>query len=621
MERCQKCVRFVNRDSPIERSCAIRPIMRGVDSSKSKSTESGSLTLKRRFFWILVAVLMLPLGVILIVQYRSLHTLEQALPVYRKELMDRYLEAVTAEVQEFYNDGAEKALAVPADAIAFTRGGSTQDHWRRSWVHGAFDSVADHFNRQEFHGARRFFISVIPGYEGAGRDAVLFYDPARQSMEFDPHAPEMRAINVACAPYMIYIRARAIIVPQAMGISRDPNHPLMVKPIIDAENRIQGIAGLVLDQEWFKDEVAPKMVDKLLPRFFPGEYHNAAVTLRFSGQMIYATQQADDLEPESTVHFSQGFWNYTLGIRMNHLSVEQWARRSFIVNLSLSVAMALVLSIGLLLGLRAASREMKLLQMKADFVANVSHELRTPLASIRVFAEMLKLGRVSQPEKVRDYGSYIETQGRRLTQLINNILDFSRIESGKKNYQCSLTDLREVVSESLEICAGRLGQSGLRINVEGAGPPPPPVLIDSGAMVLALTNLLDNAIKYSGGAGEIVLRLGREDGFAFLSVRDDGIGIPLEEQGKIFEKFYRVSTGMVHDVKGTGLGLSLVKHITEAHRGTVMVESGLGLGSTFTIRLPIDGLLDPALGDPSSRTSDEDGALGYQSPAGFQSRS
>ena len=587
--------------------------MRVVDGSKREDRDGGSISQRRRFFWIVVAALMLPLGVILIVQFRSLRTLEQALPVYRKELMNRYLEAVTDKVQELCSEGAEKALAVPAEAIAFTRGGATQDHGQRSRTPGAFDRVADHFGRQEFKGARRFFISVINGHDPTGGDAVLFYDPTRQSMEFDPHAPEMRAINVACAPYMIYIRARAVIVPQAMGISRDPEHPLMVKPILDAEHRIRGIAGLVLDQEWFRDEVAPRTVGELVPRFFPGEYHNAVVTLSFNDEIIYATQQTNSLEPESAVHFSQGFWHYILGIRMSHLSVEQWARRSFIVNLSLSLSMAVVLSLGLVLALRAAAREMKLLQMKADFVANVSHELRTPLASIRVFAEMLKLGRVSQPDKVRDYGSYIEMQGRRLTQLINNILDFSHIESGKKSYQFSQTDLLEVVSASLEICSGRLSQSGLTINFQIAGPPPPPVLIDSGAMVLALTNLLDNAIKYSGDAREIVLRLGRQDGFAFMSVRDNGIGIPFEEQRKIFWKFYRVSTGMVHDVKGTGLGLSLVKHIMEAHRGTVTVESRPGMGSTFTIRLPIGGNVDPALGAPLSGTSDEDGAPGYQS--------
>ena len=130
-------------------------------------------------------------------------------------------------------------------------------------------------------------------------------------------------------------------------------------------------------------------------------------------------------------------------------------------------------------------------------------------------------------------------------------------------------------------------RNGFAVEYDPLPGDPMPVVMDADAISLALTNLLDNAIKYSRETRRIGLRLERENGFATIVVADRGIGIDLEEHGKIFDKFYRVSTGLVHDVKGSGLGLSLVRHIVEAHRGKITVESEPGQGSTFTIHLPV----------------------------------
>ena len=249
---------------------------------------------------------------------------------------------------------------------------------------------------------------------------------------------------------------------------------------------------------------------------------------------------------------------------------------------------------------------MRLSQMKADFVSNVSHELRTPLASIRVFGEFLKLGRVREPERVREYGEYIETESRRLTQLINNILDFSKIESGQKTYHFARTDVAALVADTLKTFEVRLEQSGFKIQYD----PPAHALplaeswaepwaeswaepwaepwaeIDADALAQALLNLLDNAVKYSGEARVIQVRLGTENGFITMAVSDHGIGIPASERTKVFEKFYRAGDCLVHDVKGSGLGLSIVKHIIEAHRGFVTVTGEVNQGSTFTLHVP-----------------------------------
>jgi signal transduction histidine kinase len=256
--------------------------------------------------------------------------------------------------------------------------------------------------------------------------------------------------------------------------------------------------------------------------------------------------------------------------------------------MTLSALLAAILIVGITLTLRTALREMRLSSMKNEFVSNVSHELRTPLASIRVFGELMRRGRVTEPDKVREYGTYIETESRRLTQLINNILDFSKIESGRKVYDLEPADIEDVVAASLGSFGTRLRNSGVELAYKGPEEALPEMRIDANAIDRALANLLDNAVKYSDGGDLIEVCLWSDEGEAHIAVRDRGIGIPRDEQQRIFERFHRVSTGLVHDVRGSGLGLSLVQHIMTAHGGRVTVDSKPGRGSTFTLHLPID---------------------------------
>jgi len=351
---------------------------------------------------------------------------------------------------------------------------------------------------------------------------------------------------------------------------------------------VVGVAGMIIDLPFLTTSYLPQVIQKSLAKHFPrGEQDNMIVTVHDgSARLVLATQPVHGQDGAVWMPLSFILKDWQLGIRSRYETPEQWAQRHFVINLSLSVLMTLVLLGGIVLALRTAAHAMTLSQMKTDFVSNVSHELRTPLASIRVFGEFLRLGRVKEPEKIREYGQYIETESRRLTQLINNILDFSKIESGQKRYQFEPADVREVVAETLRMFEVRLQHSGVAVHFEAPPRPLPPAQIDPDALVQAVMNLLDNAVKYSGPTKDIVVRLTRRDGYIIIGVSDQGIGIPREEQRRIFEKFYRVSTGLVHDVKGSGLGLAIVKHIVEAHHGKVEVESKPGQGSTFTIHLP-----------------------------------
>jgi len=553
--------------------------------------------LKRRAFAVGALAVTIPLLFIIYLQYQALSTLNRTLPAYRKQLMRQYLMSVVESFSKTYRDNAEKALAAPAGAIELPKRGVIEDDDERELSGKAVSRVADHFKKQDFKGAKRYFIAVATEHNGVEGSEVFFYDPQSQAMIRDAEAPEMVAINVACASYMIYVRQGTAVIPAPVSLDRDPNNRLIVKPIINEGKKIVAVAGMTLDQDYFLDTGLPTAIRNSLPEFLPSEDQAPIVSLYFrsmfytaydgKGNHLKLSEEERKIEAEAYQPFFFVSPSSSLSVRLKNLTVEQWARRNFLINLSLWIVMTLFLIAAVALMLRTASREMKLTQMKADFVSNVSHELRTPLASIRVLAELLNLGRVSQPDRVREYGAYIESEGRRLTQVINNILDFSRIESGRKLFQFESCDIKEVVNGTLEAFTVHLKQNGFTLSYEAPQNALPEVVLDPDAIALALTNLLDNAIKYSDAEKEINVRLTQTGAFVAIAVTDRGVGIAAEEHEKIFEKFYRVGASLVHDVKGSGLGLSLVKHIVVAHQGRITVRSKPGEGSTFTIHLPV----------------------------------
>jgi signal transduction histidine kinase len=303
-----------------------------------------------------------------------------------------------------------------------------------------------------------------------------------------------------------------------------------------------------------------------------------------------ASPNWDGEEPEMERTFADVFPSLVLAIKYQGTTIAEISRKILTYNYTVLAALCLLMIGGIWLTYRNVSREMNLARLKSDFVANVSHELRTPLALIRLYAETLELGRLTAKEKYQEYFRIIREESERLTALINNILDFSRIEAGRKEYEFKETNLADLVRSTLDSYRFQIEQNGFAFE-ENISSDIPPVIVDREAIARSLLNLVNNALKYSKDQKYIGVSLYRANSRVNLEVRDRGIGIPPNEQEKIFEKFYRCGDPLVHNIKGSGLGLSLVRHIARAHGGDVLVESAPEKGSKFTIALP----LDPAL--------------------------
>jgi signal transduction histidine kinase len=235
---------------------------------------------------------------------------------------------------------------------------------------------------------------------------------------------------------------------------------------------------------------------------------------------------------------------------------------------------------------RDLKRDMRLTELRAGFVASVSHELKTPLTAIRMFAETLQMGRVTDSQTQEEYLGTIVSECERLSRLVDGVLLFSKTEQGKRPFRFRPTDVAGAVEAAARTLEYPLSQQGFRLHMKLENGVPP-VAADRDALEQAVLNLLSNAMKFSGQARDIELGLARENGEVVVRVADHGIGIAPEEQVRIFEKFYRVSTPETQPIPGTGLGLALVAQIAIAHGGRVTVDSVPGKGSVFCLRMPV----------------------------------
>jgi len=240
---------------------------------------------------------------------------------------------------------------------------------------------------------------------------------------------------------------------------------------------------------------------------------------------------------------------------------------------------------GVMIVLHDMTELRRLENLRRELVANVSHELKTPLSAIKGYAETLRLGAVNDTEHNMHFVRRIEEQADRLHQLILDILQIARVESGQESFELASIPVAELIEQCAEQFAEVAAAKQIQLKVE---PPPPSVTVvaDDEGLRTILSNLVDNGLKYTSAGGQVILRAPNDESTVTIEVEDTGIGIAEKEQARIFERFYRVDKARSRELGGTGLGLSIVKHLAHAFGGNVSVESQPGRGSTFRVQLP-----------------------------------
>jgi signal transduction histidine kinase len=368
----------------------------------------------------------------------------------------------------------------------------------------------------------------------------------------------------------------------------------------DGKGQVVGAGGWWLNPRRFLTDHLDAVVQDRLPanpRLYGGFESTRKLSVELlapDGTAIGRVRGAGNSKTARIEYLSGPFERYAVRVAPTSGAPVVWATNFVALEITFIGLLGLALVVAAVFGLRYTVRQLQLAQIKSGFVSNVTHELKTPIALIRLAVETLELKRVNTPE---EYQMFIGTIGRetmRLSQLVDNILDFARLEAGRRTFQFETVDMLGVAREALETFRPRLEHQGFKVVLD-LPEQVPPVRGDAIALSHCLLNLLDNAVKYSKAhrelrvAAEVRGTPGAPGCEVRVSVTDRGIGIAPDDQKRVFEKFVRLETGLVHTVKGAGLGLSLVDQIVRAHEGRIEVESKPGEGSTFTIVLPAAG--------------------------------
>ena len=346
-------------------------------------------------------------------------------------------------------------------------------------------------------------------------------------------------------------------------------------------NRSVDLLGVKIKEKYLIEDVVPAAIENI-PLIHPSN----VVISHLSGKILLGEKNSTIEPATSTEFFEDSFppWRIDIFPSGGETLGAFDLKRSFYF--WTIITLVVVLISGAVLISRTIAQEMAVLRLKSDFVSSVSHEFKSPLTSIKSLAERLRDGKVKDSDRMKEYFSVITQDADRLARLVTNILDFSKIEEGKREYEFEETDLGNLMIQKIEDFQTEEIAKGVKIQTQ-ISENIPHLAVDKEALIQALNNLLDNALKFSMDRKEIEVILKKDDTNVIIEVKDKGIGIPPDELDKIFEKFYQGRNEVRKSTKGTGLGLTLVKHTVEAHGGRIKVKSQVGKGSTFSIILPI----------------------------------
>ncbi|CAM2007247.1 sensor histidine kinase [Acanthopleuribacter pedis] len=514
----------------------------------------------------------LPLGLLLLMQYRWLTHVEAVTREAERANMAHFLDIVAEKTETHYRQVARDLVQLPPALLV-----------------GPLPPLLQHYQsipREQLESVRFLFhMSFVGEFEQESR----VFDPDTGDWAKQLPDSTYKKINLSAIHWWAWHKKKLDGAPAGLVTSHYlPNHPIIMKRIPNAEGTVIGLVGIVLDDAAFERFLADTL-PATLAATFPGSGKRVEVTDP-GGSPRFETEPliAGGAQAKVTRPFAMVFTDWRIAVHTNGGPTPGLAVTTLTANALVSLLLVAAVALGIGFTMRTALNYRQLSDMKSDFVSNVSHELRTPIASIRVFGELMRDGKIASMEKVAEYGRFIEEETRRLGGLIDNILDFSKIESGQKHYRPVETDLiplAETIIRGFEQGPGRAGIAFKRNFPQTL----PPIKLDANAVGRALLNLLDNAVKYGPSEQTIEIGLRLEADRVLLWVKDQAGGIPAGEQARIFERFHRIPTGAVHQVRGSGLGLAITKHIVEGHGGRMGLTSEEGVGSCFEMNLPIDG--------------------------------
>ncbi len=335
-------------------------------------------------------------------------------------------------------------------------------------------------------------------------------------------------------------------------------------------------------------------VGAIIRYIFPELYPSADRTSRINvvddqGRIVYG-EVLNSMGPILGRQFGTTLYKWRLNVTMTAASdLAAAVARRHVLEMVMVGLSGMVVIAGSIVILVAAARERKLSNLKSDFVANVSHELKTPLSLVRMFGELLQSGRVDSDDKKRQYLQIIVSESERLAALIENVLDFAKVERGKAAYEFATNNVVEVIARAVEACRVRAEREGVELDFTSSAASIP-LEIDQRAIEIAVINLVDNAVKYAAGGKRVHVKLDALSSHVEIRVIDWGPGIAPDEKRRVFERFVRGRSTRNQRIRGSGIGLALVKHIAEAHGGDSWVEDADERGACFVVSLRKEGV-------------------------------
>ena len=358
---------------------------------------------------------------------------------------------------------------------------------------------------------------------------------------------------------------------------------LILSSLIPDKNKTgaQGILGVKINSVFFESDLLKQIIEEVR---FNGNANLVITDLK--GRVIFGEKTPSNELSGITSFFNDNFppWRIEISNSQFESNLFKSVYKSFYFWTILTIIIILIF--GVFLIMRTIVHEMDVLKLKSELVSSVSHEFKTPITSIKALTERLLDEKVKDPARMKEYYSVILWDADNLSRLVSNFLDSTMIEEGKKQYDFVETDIKQWMTHTITDFKNKCPQEGIEFNSSFSADIPH-VAIDKNAMEQAINNLLDNAIKFSSGKIVVEIIVEKDENNLFLKVSDNGIGIHKEDINKIFEKFYRGKNTPSHTSTGTGLGLTLVRQIIEAHSGEISVVSKVGIGSTFTLILPL----------------------------------